>query len=102
MTTAGYEVNLDRLLTRVVDIPGMVLPGTTYRYTERDIDVGSISGQGEYFLDGLNWYLHIMDADGLSLPASDSLTEGEDVTITGAGGYTFTSTLVVQRFCIDG
>ncbi len=98
MTTGrAYEFNLDRLLTRVVSIPGMVLPGTVYRYTERDIDVGGINAQGEYFPDGVDWYLHIMDADGLTLPAADSLTVGEDVTIMGAEGYTFTTTLVVYE-----
>ena len=89
-TRGGYRVyqegiNLDRLLTRMV--PGEVLSGTTYRYTERDSSLGGINGPGEYFPDGDTWYLHVMDSDGDSLPAADSLTVGDAVTIMGAEGY---------------
>ena len=88
MTTirGGYEgLSLGRLLTRMV--PGEVLSGTTYRYTERDSSLGGINGQGEYFPDGDTWYMHVMDSDGDSLPAADALTVGDAVTIMGAEGY---------------
>ena len=98
MTTGrAFEVNLDRLLTRRVLLPGMVLPDATYRYTERDGSVSGINGQGEYFPSGVNWFMHIMDAEGLTLPAADSLTVGDAVTIMGDGGYTFNTTLVAYE-----
>ena len=108
MTTrrGGYEVptpgiNLDRLLTRTVLIPGMVLAGTTYRYTERDSSFGDINGQGEYFPDGDTWYMHVRDADGDSLPAADSLSVGDEVTITGAEGYNHTTTLAAYGLALN-
>ena len=96
MTTirGGYEgLSLDRLLTRTVLLPGMVPAGTTYRYTERDSSLGGINGQGEYFPDGDTWYMHVMDSDGDSLPAADSLTVGDAVTIMGAEGYNHSTVL---------
>ena len=97
MTTRAYEVNLDRLLTRQVSIPGMVLPGATYRYTERDTSVGGINGPGEYYPDGVNWFMHVTDADGLTLPAVDSLTLGDAVTIVGAEFFNHVTTLVAYE-----
>ena len=98
MTTGrAFEVNLDRLLIRTVLLPGMVLSGTAYRYTERNISVGGIGGPGEYFPDGVNWFMHVMDADGLTLPAADSLTEGDAVTIMGAEFFNHATTLVAYE-----
>ena len=98
MTTGrAYEVNLDRLLTRRVSNPGMVLSGTAYRYTERDGSVTGINGPGEYFPDGVNWFMHVMDSDGLTLPAADSLTVGDAVTIVGAEFFNHTTTLVAYE-----
>ena len=93
----AYEVNLDRLLTRQVSIPGTLLPGATYRYTERDTSVGGINGPGEYYPDGVNWFMHVTDADGLTLPAVDSLTLGDAVTIVGAEFFNHATTLVAYE-----
>ena len=101
MTTRGYEVNLDRLLTRTVLLPGMVLSGTAYRYTERDSSTGGMNGPGEYFPDGVNWFMHVMDSDGLTLPAADSLTVGDAVTIVGAEFFNHTTTLVAYEKALN-
>ena len=97
MTTRAYEVNLDRLLTRTVLLPGMVLSGASYRYTQRDTSTGGINGPGEYFPDGVNWFMHVTDADGLTLPAVDSLTLGDAVTIVGAEFFNHVTTLVAYE-----
>ena len=101
MTTRGYEVNLDRLLTRVVSIPGMELPGATYRYTERDTSTGGINGPGEYYPNGVNWFMHVTDADGLILPMADSLTVGDVVTIVGAEFFNHVTTLVAYEQALN-
>ena len=100
MTTRGYQVNLDRLLTREITVPGAPLAGVTYRY---DVEVTaisalltpSLSGQGSWAGIGTSLWLFETDADGAAIPEAGSITLDSTsmVVITGDGGYTFTTVL---------
>ena len=101
MTTRGYEVNLDRLLTREITVPGPPLVGVTYRYDSKvtaltENITPTLSGQGSWAGIGTSLWLFETDADGADVPEGDSITLDSTsmVVITGVGGYTFSTVLV--------
>ena len=100
MTTRGYEVNLDRLLTRERIVPGEPLVGSTYRYDVRAVAIAedttpSLFIQGHWAGIGHRVWLYETDADGVAIPEGDSITLDSTsmVVFTGDGGYTFTTVL---------
>ena len=101
MTTRGYEVNLDRLLTRERVVPGPPLAGVTYRYDSKVTAIAenitpTLSGQGSWAGAGHSVWLFETDADGAAIPEADTLTLDSTsmVVFTGDGGYTFSTVLV--------
>ena len=95
MTTRGYEVSLDRLLTRQITVPGEVIFGIQFRFDTRRVGVTGADSIGEWAKDGVNLYLYETDADNKTLPMAGSLTldASTEVTVEGEGGYTFTAVL---------
>ena len=94
MTTAGYEVNLDRLLTREHSVEVEVPATTTYAYDAQELSGGNRIDDGEWRRDSdTELAIGLNDSNGLSFP--DDLTlpaSGVEVAWDGATATILTIT----------
>ena len=93
MTTRGYEVNLDRLLTREHTVE-VEVPTTTYAYDAQELSGGNRIDDGEWRRDSdTELAIGLNDSNGLSFP--DDLTlpaSGVEVSWDGAAATILTVT----------
>ena len=94
MTTRGYEVNLDRLLTRQHTVEVEVPATTTYAYDAQELSGGNRIDDGEWRRDSdTELAIGLNDSNGLSFP--DDLTlpaSGVEVSWDGAAATILTVT----------
>ena len=94
MTTRGYEVNLDRLLTREHTVEVEVPATTTYAYDAQELSGGNRIDDGEWRRDSdTELAIGLNDSNGLSFPDDLSIpTSGVEVSWDGAAATILTIT----------
>ena len=94
MTTRGYEVNLDRLLTREHSVEVEVPATTTYAYDAQELSGGSRIDDGEWRRDSdTELAIGLNDSNGLSFPDDLSIpASGVEVSWDGAAATILTVT----------
>ena len=94
MTTRGYEVNLDRLLTREHTVEVEVPATTTYAYDAQELSGGNRIDDGEWRRDSdTELAIGLNDSNGLSFPDDLSIpTSGVEVSWDGATATILTIT----------
>ena len=80
MTTAGYQVNLDRLLTREHTVEIEVPATTTYAYDTQELQTGDRVSDGAWWRDSdTELAIGLNDSNGLSFPDLTLPTNGVEV-----------------------